>query len=96
MHLSYILFLKRTLMGQKPPSLLSDVTNSLSVNPVQKTYYNQIFEKNKKSSSKFRQEVTSIIKRSAELPYPWAQELLSVLKKSKEDELYTLYKSTLR
>ena len=30
-------------MGQKHPSLLSDVTNSLSVNPVEKTYYNQIF-----------------------------------------------------
>ena len=83
-------------MGQKHPSLLTDVTNSLSVNPVQKTYYNQIFEKNKKTCTQFRQEVTSIIKRTAELHYPWAQELPNILKKSKEDELYTLYKSTLR
>ena len=56
-------------MGQKQTSLLSDVTNSISVNQVEKDYYHQIYLQHRKTPGKFREEVTSIIKRSSQLQY---------------------------
>lgn len=86
-------------MGMKHPSpVLGEVTNcSISTShPVERSYYQQIYLRHRKTSAEFREEVTSIAKRTAYLHYPWAQKLQATLEKASNHHLYSRYKSLLK
>ena len=61
-------------MGNKPSfSVMTDVSNSMSLNEVERSYYNKMYCQRRKSLDEFKVEMRSFLKRTGTLPYAWVK-----------------------
>lgn len=92
--LPYYQYFNIYVMGQQMPQ--NRELNAQKGRSVQARYQTKLFLKNRKSNTRFREELESICKRSSYLHYEWAKELLKELKNNNLSKLYTDYQSVLK